>query len=149
MPSARLRLRQQRGVLLLFTLSRPATAADWPPFTSDVSTATCWLAVTDSTRENGCMRFLPGSHKEEQLRPHAPGAKGGDRGLGSVGLGLRVARPLKLCLQEDWEPGLKLLLRHYCSWGNAGRVPCAVHAGGRGGGGRTLRAHQAGGHHGA
>ncbi len=46
----------------------------WPPFTSDVSTATCWLAVTDSTRENGCMRFVPGTHKEPQLRAHAPGA---------------------------------------------------------------------------
>lgn len=47
--------------------------AYWPPFTSDISAATCWLAVTDSTEENGCMRFLPGSQKEEQLRKHAPG----------------------------------------------------------------------------
>ena len=47
--------------------------AYWPPFTSDISAATCWLAVTDSTEENGCMRFLPGSHKEAQLRKHAPG----------------------------------------------------------------------------
>ncbi len=25
--------------------------------------ATCWMALDDSTRENGCMRFLPGTHK--------------------------------------------------------------------------------------
>ena len=47
--------------------------AYWPPFTSDISAATCWLALTDSTEENGCMRFVPGSHKEPQLRKHAPG----------------------------------------------------------------------------
>lgn len=47
--------------------------AYWPPFTSDLSAATCWLAVSDSTEENGCMRFLPGSQKETQLRKHAPG----------------------------------------------------------------------------
>lgn len=47
--------------------------AYWPPFTSDVSAATCWLAVTDSTEENGCMRFVPGSQKEPNLRKHAPG----------------------------------------------------------------------------
>ncbi|GAB4819446.1 hypothetical protein N2152v2_006492 [Parachlorella kessleri] len=47
-------------------------AAYWPPLRSDLSTATCWLAVTDSNRENGCMRFIPGSQKEPKLRPHAP-----------------------------------------------------------------------------
>ncbi len=47
--------------------------AYWPPFTSDISAATCWLAVSDSTEENGCMRFLPGSQLETELRKHAPG----------------------------------------------------------------------------
>lgn len=47
--------------------------AYWPPLTEDMATATCWLAVTRSTKENGCMRFVPASHKEAQLRPHAPG----------------------------------------------------------------------------
>lgn len=46
--------------------------AYWPPFTSDTTTATCWLAVDDSTVENGCMRFVAGSHLEKQLRPHRP-----------------------------------------------------------------------------
>jgi len=39
--------------------------------TPDTRTATCWLAVDDSTLDNGCMRFVPGSHLEP-LRPHRP-----------------------------------------------------------------------------
>jgi phytanoyl-CoA hydroxylase len=37
----------------------------------DRRTATCWLAVDDSTIENGCMQFLTGSHLEP-VRPHRP-----------------------------------------------------------------------------
>jgi phytanoyl-CoA hydroxylase len=44
--------------------------AYWPEL-PDSRTATCWLAVDDSTLENGCMRFVPGSHKAA-LRPHRP-----------------------------------------------------------------------------
>ena len=39
--------------------------------TDDRRTATCWLAVDDSTLDNGCMEFLPGSHREP-VRPHRP-----------------------------------------------------------------------------
>jgi phytanoyl-CoA hydroxylase len=39
--------------------------------TDDRRTATCWLAVDDSTIDNGCMQFLPGSHREP-VRPHRP-----------------------------------------------------------------------------
>lgn len=39
--------------------------------TDDRRTATCWLAVEDSTLENGCMQFLPRSHTEP-VRPHRP-----------------------------------------------------------------------------
>lgn len=35
-----------------------------------METFTLWLAVDDSTRENGCMRVLPGSHRERRLIPH-------------------------------------------------------------------------------
>lgn len=31
---------------------------------------TAWIALTDSTRANGCMRLLPGSHRME-IQPHA------------------------------------------------------------------------------
>jgi hypothetical protein len=40
--------------------------------TADPRTATCWLAIDDSTIDNGCVRFVPGSHREPKLRPHRP-----------------------------------------------------------------------------
>lgn len=43
----------------------------WLP-TADPRTATCWLAIDDSTVANGCMRFVAGSHLEATLRPHRP-----------------------------------------------------------------------------
>jgi phytanoyl-CoA hydroxylase len=45
--------------------------AYWPTETPDTRTATCWLAIDDSTVQNGCMRFVPGTHLVP-LRPHAP-----------------------------------------------------------------------------
>ena len=39
--------------------------------TDDRRTATCWLAVDDSTVDNGCMQFLPGSHRQP-VRAHHP-----------------------------------------------------------------------------
>jgi len=50
--------------------------AYWPVF-ADSRTATVWLAVDDSTLANGCMRFVPGSHRGP-IRPHR--ALTGDRG---------------------------------------------------------------------
>jgi hypothetical protein len=44
--------------------------AYWPVL-PDPRTATCWLAIDDSTLENGCMRFVPGSHLHP-LRSHRP-----------------------------------------------------------------------------
>lgn len=44
--------------------------AYWPVF-PDSRTATVWLAVDDSTLANGCMRFVPGSHRGS-IRPHRP-----------------------------------------------------------------------------
>jgi hypothetical protein len=40
--------------------------------TPDQRTATFWLAVDESTLENGCMRFVVGSNREPRLRPHRP-----------------------------------------------------------------------------
>ena len=39
--------------------------------TDDRRTATCWLAVDDTSLENGCMQFLPGSN-HQPVRPHRP-----------------------------------------------------------------------------
>ena len=35
-----------------------------------LETCTVWIAVDAATTENGCMRFLPGTHKDKNLRPH-------------------------------------------------------------------------------
>lgn len=51
--------------------------AYWPD-TPDTRTATLWLAIDDSTVENGCMRFVPPTIHEPTLRPHQP--QFGDRG---------------------------------------------------------------------
>eukprot|EP00873_Tetraselmis_striata_P041366 jgi/Tetstr1/461630/TSEL_006730.t1 len=55
-------------------------AAYWPPFTASQETATCWLALDPAGPDNGGMRFVPGSHREAALRPHAPLARGGREG---------------------------------------------------------------------
>ena len=51
--------------------------AYWPD-TPDTRTATLWLAIDDSTPDNGCMRFVPATNREPALRPHVP--QFGDRG---------------------------------------------------------------------
>jgi phytanoyl-CoA hydroxylase len=35
----------------------------------------CWMAVTDATVENGCLKAIPGSHRKD-LVDHCPGAQG-------------------------------------------------------------------------
>jgi hypothetical protein len=45
--------------------------AYWP-VTPDTRTASFWLAIDDATLENGCMRFVAGSHREPKLRAHRP-----------------------------------------------------------------------------
>ena len=35
----------------------------------DAEEVTCWVALSPATRESGCMRFVPGSHKK-RLVPH-------------------------------------------------------------------------------
>ncbi len=42
----------------------------WPVGTPDTRTATCSLAITESVRANGCIAFVPGSHKAARLVPH-------------------------------------------------------------------------------
>eukprot|EP00798_Chlamydomonas_sp_ICE-L_P020545 gene20545-27335_t len=45
--------------------------AYWP-VTSDTRTASFWLALDEVNVENGCIRFVPGTHLEPSLRPHNP-----------------------------------------------------------------------------
>eukprot|EP00252_Welwitschia_mirabilis_P023734 TRINITY_DN6799_c0_g1_i1.p1 TRINITY_DN6799_c0_g1~~TRINITY_DN6799_c0_g1_i1.p1 ORF type:complete len:270 (-),score=57.94 TRINITY_DN6799_c0_g1_i1:436-1245(-) len=50
--------------------------AYWP-ITKDTRTASFWLAIDNSTVENGCLQFVPGTHLEPELRGH--GTLHGDR----------------------------------------------------------------------
>jgi len=45
--------------------------AYWP-HTEDTRTVTLWLALDPADEANGCVRFVPGSHREPALRRHAP-----------------------------------------------------------------------------
>lgn len=40
----------------------------WP--LRPLATCTVWLAIDEATVENGCLNFMPGSHKRKELRPH-------------------------------------------------------------------------------
>ena len=40
----------------------------WP--IRPLATCTVWIAVDDATPENGCMRFIPGSHRDRRLMQH-------------------------------------------------------------------------------
>lgn len=42
------------------------------PVTPDTRTASFWLALDDVDLDNGCVRFVDGSHREPELRPHQP-----------------------------------------------------------------------------
>jgi hypothetical protein len=40
----------------------------WP--IRPLATCTIWIALDPSTRENGCLRVIPGSHRDRRLLPH-------------------------------------------------------------------------------
>lgn len=40
----------------------------WP--VEPLATCSVWIALDDATRDNGCLRFLPGSHASQTLAPH-------------------------------------------------------------------------------
>jgi len=40
----------------------------WP--IRPLATCTVWLAIDDTTPENGCLRAIPGSHKDQRLKKH-------------------------------------------------------------------------------
>jgi ectoine hydroxylase-related dioxygenase (phytanoyl-CoA dioxygenase family) len=35
-----------------------------------LATCTVWIAIDEATVENGCLRYIPGSHKERRLMVH-------------------------------------------------------------------------------
>lgn len=58
--------------------AKPAINGKKTPFHQDgeywpirpVATCTVWIAVDDATPQNGCMQFIPGSHKDRRLMAH-------------------------------------------------------------------------------
>ena len=40
----------------------------WP--IRPLATCTVWIAIDDATKENGCLKFMRGSHKDKRLRQH-------------------------------------------------------------------------------
>ena len=48
--------------------------AYWPPpkYTPDTRTVTFSLAIDSTTKANGCLKFIPGSHATKTVRPHVP-----------------------------------------------------------------------------
>ncbi|EWM21695.1 phytanoyl- dioxygenase [Nannochloropsis gaditana] len=54
--------------------------AYWPQQTPDFRTVTVSLALNEASRENGCLRVVPGSHREKKLRAHRPLLAGRDGG---------------------------------------------------------------------
>ncbi|GAB5034023.1 phytanoyl dioxygenase [Nannochloropsis oceanica] len=52
--------------------------AYWPQDTPDYRTVTVSLALNEATTDNGCLRVVPGSHKENKLRQHRPVMAGRD-----------------------------------------------------------------------
>jgi len=65
--------------------AKPARVGSATPWHQDgeywpmrpLATCTVWIAVDESTTENGCLRVIPGSHREKRVRKHvtndAPG----------------------------------------------------------------------------
>jgi len=74
----------------------------WPVGTPDTRTATCSLAITDSLRANGCIRFIPGSHRAATLVPHRP-ARHAAASTGDVNSEREKSHTLEIDLPADAE----------------------------------------------
>ena len=69
-------------------------AGYWPSALPDTRAVSCWVALDDATVDNGCMWFVPGSHRGALL-PHAPAAEG-SHVLAAEGVGEEDGLPVPL-----------------------------------------------------
>ena len=61
---------------------------------------TCWVAFTDATRENGCLKLIPGSHRQWRYDEHAPMTWNGQaRGNSFFGYNYDDIK-----IDKDWDP---------------------------------------------
>lgn len=77
--AARLLGHQDLRRIYLFSFCNPPQLGDGAPWHQDQGlwsqwmpgSVTCWVALSEVTPENGCLRFVPGSH-EDGVVPHVP-----------------------------------------------------------------------------
>ena len=69
----------------------------WP--IRPLATCTVWVALDDSTSDNGCLRVIPGSHRQRKLHPHRREARD------DLVLNQRV---LEGCIDEGSEMAIEL-----------------------------------------
>jgi len=105
-------------VMTVELFAKPARVGSAVPFHQDNAyfnlvppdALTCWIAIDESTLENGCIHYLRGSHKPG-LRPHVPS---GVRGNSQM-----LADPATAAEFED-VPGIlsqgDAILHHCCLW---------------------------------
>jgi non-heme Fe2+,alpha-ketoglutarate-dependent halogenase len=61
---------------------------------------TCWVAFTEATKENGCMKFIPGSHRQWRYEEQAPLAWNG-RARDNSFFGYNYD---DIKIDKDWDP---------------------------------------------
>lgn len=71
----------------------------WP--IRPIATTTVWLAIDEATEENGCLEFIPGSHKEKKTLSHQTNNDPKYNLNQEIGEEINSANVFKLCL----EPG--------------------------------------------
>ena len=74
---------------------------------------TVWVAITDATREMGCMVAVPGSHRFPDLAPHCPGRSG----VGEIYIPEALVEPHPVVPLEVGAGGVVLL--HRRTWHGA------------------------------
>ncbi len=98
------------------TFSKPAYVGSVVPYHQDNAyfnltppdSVTCWIALDDSSQENGCVYYARGSHREG-LRPHkASAVKGNSMMLcGAAGVGPVRRNPRRITPRERYSPSLR------------------------------------------
>lgn len=98
--------------------AKPARVGSAVPFHQDNAyfnlvppdALTCWIAIDESTLENGCIHYLRGSHKPG-LRPHVPsGVKGNSQMLADTATASEFEDVLGVLSPGD------AILHHCCLW---------------------------------
>ena len=74
--------------------------------TSNTETATFSLAVDPTTIQNGCIKYIPGSHKGKELRRHVPVAKLTGKRDEAHAIAIQVDEAAETIVQAEVPPAL-------------------------------------------